>query len=142
MQNMVTAEEIIEYLSMSELVDKGIYQIVGRNAFVGIWLASENAFMISRYKCGSSPFVHYEYHWDVGTSDETGSPAGTAKPLKLIEICMHEVSTRLENSVMSSILSHLDRLESDHPILPGINTLNDRKKAALDYYKRLSGKNS
>jgi hypothetical protein len=54
-----------DYLRIEDLKDNHSYKIYARNAYVGIYVESEKAFIISRYKVGPNPRIHHEYHWDV-----------------------------------------------------------------------------
>lgn len=73
-----------KYLPVSELKSGGVYRLICRNAYHGIWLPQELGFLISRSKYGNIyPFI--EYHWD------TNGVHGTAKPFELIEMSPFEV---------------------------------------------------
>jgi hypothetical protein len=65
------------YIKIPDLKEGYAYSILARNAWVGIWLNREKAFLISRYKFGQN-YLFKEYHWD------TGEPFGTVKPQKEI----------------------------------------------------------
>jgi hypothetical protein len=65
------------YLGMDELEDGRLYLVNCRNAYLGIWLASEKEFAIRRSKLGRV-YIFHERHWD------TGEPYGTAKPYILL----------------------------------------------------------
>ncbi len=91
---MLVADDVHDYLGINALIDLGVYQMVGRNAFVGIWLEADKSFLISRYKCGPEPWLHYEYHWDIGASSNALSPSGTAKPVAFIEYCRSSTKDR------------------------------------------------
>jgi len=73
-------ESVENYLKVSELKDRYLYQICARNSDLGIWLKDNNSFLISRFKFDMN-FLFEEIHWDVCTH------FGTVKPIKEIEIC-------------------------------------------------------
>jgi len=137
---MLVADDVHDYLGINALIDLGVYQIVGRNAFVGIWLEADKSFLISRYKCGPEPWIHYEYHWDIGASINALSPSGTAKPVAFIESCRFPLKKTMYSEDEVTLLAYLDNLEENHPIIPGHNSLRIRKKSAIKFYEKLRGK--
>jgi hypothetical protein len=66
-------QESTHYLTINQLEDGCAYLIHARNSYIGIWRASDSAFVILREKLGRL-FLFPEFHWD------TGEPFGTAKP--------------------------------------------------------------
>jgi hypothetical protein len=66
-----------EHIPMDQCKEGFLYIIDARNSKLGIYDTENMSFTISRYKIGNN-FLFEEYHWD------TGSPYGTAKPLKEI----------------------------------------------------------
>jgi len=129
----ITESKNAPYLNINELKNGYSYKICARNAYVGIWVETEKAFMISRYKVGANSYLFNEYHWD--TYDEESFPLGTVKPLKLIEKC----SLDLKHEDEQEIIKYLDKLEEDNPIIEGFNSLNDRRESAIKFENRLSG---
>ncbi|TCJ82736.1 hypothetical protein [Cocleimonas flava] len=119
------------YLKVGELKDFYSYTIWARNAFVGIWVKDENAFLISRYKVGDVPILRWEYHWDIG------EPLGTAKPIQIIENCPYELKNTDDKA--EEICRYLNDLEEKNPVVVGFNTLQDRRIAAIRFKQRLSG---
>lgn len=97
-----------DYIKMNDLVDKGIYEIDGRNASVGIWSKS-GAFFIIR-KAGffkGDEHLFREDHWDVG------APYGTAKPLKLIEVLPDSVDLEDHRFILDKLLKCYESLHKD-----------------------------
>jgi len=120
-----------DYIKITELKDGYSYKIFARNAYVGVWNKSKNGFLISRYKVGSKPYLFYEYHWDW---DDT---IGTAKPLEEIEKCPFSDLSENRNNLI--LINYLDELEQNNPILPGYDSLKERKENAIRFEKHLSG---
>lgn len=135
----IVADEIETYLGMDELVDNSVYTIVGRNAFVGIWIDADQAFLISRYKGGGKPRVHYEYHWDIKVTSDLPWRCGTAKPISFIEQSKFSVHNFDNETQVAMLLVYLDDIEIKNPVILGVNTLDERKQASVQYQKRLSG---
>lgn len=125
-----------DYLRIDELKDNHSYKIYARNAYVGIWIKNEKAFMISRYTASHHPHLFYEYHWD------TGQPLGTVKPLQLLEFNPFQIKKidDYSNNEKDDILNYLDKLEEDNPIIHGYNSLKQRKTAAISYKEKLAAK--
>lgn len=73
------------YIPMSKCSDRHLYIIKARNADIGVYIAEEKAFKISRYKFTSN-FIDKEFHWDIEPMELLPPPfpklMGTAKPLK------------------------------------------------------------
>lgn len=65
---------IKNYLKINELKDGYLYKIIARNALYGIWIAEEEAFLISRIKFGDN-FLFKEYHYDC-PAFATAQPVG------------------------------------------------------------------
>lgn len=129
-------EKSENYLRIEDLKDNHCYKIYARNAFVGVWMEKDRAFMISRYKVGPNPRLHHENHWD--TSEQNG----TAKPLELIERCPFELKenyTEYTDIESDEILKYLDNLEENNPIIKGYNSLQKRRLSAINFEQRLSG---
>lgn len=122
-----------DYLAIGDLKDQYSYKIFARNAYVGVWLKSKNAFLISRYKVGPNPYLFFEYHWDIG------EPFGTVKPIELIGKFPFEIKEDNNDSEAEEILKYLDKLEEDNPIIKGVNSLKQRKMAAMNFARRLAG---
>lgn len=124
-----------DYLSTNSLKDNVSYQIIARNAYVGIWIEDLHGFLISRYTLGASAKLFCEYHWDYHER-----MLGTVKPLNIIEACPYDVSDylNLDKSEQETVIKYLDNLEEAHPIIVGYNTLQDRQSAAIEYYQKLS----
>ena len=129
----ITKSKDASYLNMDKLKNGYAYKICARNAYVGIWIEKEKAFMISRYKVGDTPYLFNEYHWD--THDEENFPFGTVKPIELIEKC----SLDLKNEDEQKIIKYLNKLEEDNPIVEGFNSLKERRESAIKFERRLSG---
>jgi hypothetical protein len=127
-------EESKDYLRMEDLKDNHSYKIYARNAYVGIWVESKKAFVISRYKVGPNPRLNYEYHWD------TSEQFGTAKPLELIEKYPFEIKDDYDDYEEKEMLKYLDKLEENNPIINGDNSLQSRRTSAIKFEQRLSGK--
>lgn len=123
-----------DYLGIEVLQDQYSYKICARNAYVGVWVKSENAFLISRYKVGPNPCLFLEYHWDIGT------PLGTVKPIALIEKCPFTIKEAYDDSGEEEILNYLDWLEENNPIIRGYNSLRHRKLSAINFQQKLAGK--
>lgn len=70
-------EDIDKYIPVTELVNRGVYRICGRNASVGVWDAERKGFVVARTKFCHT-FLDVEYHWD------TDPTYGTVKPLEYI----------------------------------------------------------
>ena len=87
-----------DYLGIGDLKDRHTYKICARNAFVGVWIKSMSAFLISRYKVGSHPYLFFEYHWD------TGEPLGTVKPIELIDKFPFEIKQDYDDNYKKEIL--------------------------------------
>ena len=121
-----------DYLKIPNLKNGYSYTIYARNAYVGIWDKTEKAFLISRYKVGSNPFLFREYHWD------TGEPYGTVKPLKLIEKSPFELTESVEENEKQRIMQYLDELEESNPVVAGVNSLQKRKISAIKFGQRLA----
>jgi hypothetical protein len=124
-----------DYLRIEDLKDNHSYKIYARNAYVGIYVESEKAFIISRYKVGPNPRIHHEYHWD------TSEQFGTAKPLELIEKCPLEIKNYYNDYEENEMLKYLDMLEENNPIINGHNSLQSRRMSAIMFERRLSGIN-
>jgi hypothetical protein len=124
-------ENSTSYIKKELLKDGYSYKIYARNAYVGIWIKDENYFLISRYKVGKNPNIFREYHWD---ADEY---LGTAKPIELIEKAPFDLEGNYINN--DEILKYLDNLEINHPLIKGINTVEERKLGAKIFKQRLSG---
>jgi hypothetical protein len=98
---------------MSEMKKDFAYEIIARNASVGVWVASREGFLISRLKF-ESVFLFVELHWDAHPR------FGTAKPLKELEKCPFRINEWLSvpgvsenglNGVTTrAILNYLDEL--------------------------------
>lgn len=73
------------YIPIKDCIDRHLYIIKARNADIGIYLAEEKAFKISRFKFTSN-FIDIEYHWDIEPVQLLSPPfpklMGTVKPLK------------------------------------------------------------
>ncbi len=136
---MSQLNETKDYLKIDELVNGHAYKIYARNAFVGIWLAEELGFIISRYKVGDYPDPFVEYHWD--TNDEVNFPYGTAKPLALIEPAPFTIKNahELSEAEKNKLVDYLNRLERENPIIEGYNTWENRRNAAIRYDRKLAG---
>ena len=130
--------ENTHYIKMENLKNGYCYKILARNAYVGVWISQMKAFMISRYKMGDYPFLFYEYHWD--TNDAIHFPYGTAKPMAIIEKFPFKIKDDYTDEESKQISHYLDELEESNPITPGINTLQQRKQAAINWEKRLEAK--
>ena len=115
------------YLKMDDLKDGYSYKIFARNAYVGIWLSQEKSFLIARYKFEPDPFIFKEHHWD-------SDPTGTVKPLEEIEKCPFVIP--YDDIHEKIILSYLEKLEEQHPIMSGFNSLQDRKEPAVRFWLR------
>lgn len=76
--------EFTKYIPISECKDRHLYIIDARNADIGVYIASEKVFKISRYK-GSENFIDVEYHWNIEPMEFLPPPflklKGTVKPL-------------------------------------------------------------
>ena len=66
-------QDSTRYLPIDQLEDSCADLVHARNNYIGIWRASDSAFVILREKLGRL-FLFPEFHWD------TGEPFGTAKP--------------------------------------------------------------
>ena len=78
---IIGLRETSDYLGIRALKDQHSYKISARNAYAGVWVKREKAFLISRYTIGPRPRLFFEFHWDIG------EPLGTVKPFALIEKC-------------------------------------------------------
>ena len=125
-------QDSTDYLGMDELEDQYSYKIYARNAYAGVWLKGKNGFLISRYKIGPRPYLFIEYHWD------TGEPLGTVKPLGLIEKCPFEIKENYNDIEKQKMLGYLDKLEENNPVVNGVNSLQNRKMAAIAFEQRLA----
>ena len=123
------------YLTMPELTDGHCYQIWARNAYVGVWQADEQGFLISRYKVGPNPYLFTEFHWDIGTA------LGTAKPLAPIGPFPFALKDEREYTAEEAreVLTYLDALEQANPMIPGWDSLAERRDAAIRFGSRLAG---
>ena len=126
-----------KYIKRSHLKDGYVYQIYARNAYIGIWLESKNSFLIARHKSGSNPKLAFEDHWDDGNIVDVGLNTGTVKPLKLLG----ESPFTLEDYKINAdeVISYLEGEEINNPVCDGYNTLEERKKSAINFEKRLKG---
>lgn len=132
---IVSMRESKSYITLCELKHNHSYQIYARNAYVGIWLAEENGFLISRYKMSPEPFLFVETHWDI---DDNGL-LGTSKPLKLIEECPFDTShldIYAQNERNSQLLEYLDNLEETNPVIEGYNSIKNRRVTAIRYVEK------
>ena len=77
-----------QYIPIDGCKDRHLYIINARNADIGVYIAEEEAFKISRYKFTSN-FIDKEYHWDIKPIPLLPPPfpelQGTVKPLKKLE---------------------------------------------------------
>lgn len=107
-----------QYISMDKCKDKHLYIISARNADIGVYIAEEKGFKISRYKFKSN-FIDIEYHWDIEPIKVLPDPfpglQGTVKPLVK--------------------LNYLGAIVDDHEKL--LNTLNDYMKSLFYDIKKL-----
>ena len=62
---------------------------------------------------------------------------GTAKPIELIEKAPFDLEENYKNN--DEILKYLDNLEINHPLIKGINTVEERKVEAKIFEQKLSG---
>lgn len=76
--------EFTKYIPISECKDRHLYIIDAKDADIGVYLANEKAFKISRHK-DSENFIDVEYHWDIEPIELLPPPVlklnGTVKPL-------------------------------------------------------------
>jgi hypothetical protein len=74
-----------KYIPIEKCKNRHLYIISARNADIGVYIAEEKAFKISRFKFGSN-FIDKEYHWDIEPLEVLPPPfpklQGTAKPLE------------------------------------------------------------
>ncbi|NOQ63987.1 MAG: hypothetical protein GQ582_05695 [Methyloprofundus sp.] len=126
-----------DYLKIEELKNTYAYKICARNAYVGIWIAKDQSFIISRYKVGNHPYLFNEYHWDIDTEGHFFT--GTVKPLELVEPCPFELKSEVSSTDEQVIIDYLNQLEEKHPIVEGFNSLQHRKESAITFARRLSG---
>jgi len=63
------------WIQLKDCIDGHLYAIDARNAPLGVFLAKEKSFLISRFKFKEN-YLYLEEHWDCG------EPHGTAKPLQ------------------------------------------------------------
>ncbi len=122
------------WLPMIELIDGHAYRIDANNAYVGIWIAAERGFVISRYKVGPQPSLFMEYHWDLGADN-----FGTARPLAPIGPCPLVFTDWRRRRHDPLLTDCLDRLEQAYPLVPCIDTLVQRRQAAIRYARHLAG---
>ena len=124
------------YLPIEELKNNHSYKILERNAYVGIWYSDDNGFWISRYKGSEKPWLFIEYHWD------TGEPTGTVKPIEHIERSPFSLPQQIDSGIttVDTVTQYLDKLEIQNPLIPGWNSLEDRKKSTLEFMERLRTK--
>ena len=129
-----------DYLKIEELKDGYGYKIYAKNAYVGIWVAKEKYFLISKYKGSLLPRLSYEYHWDHGEHwDHFADPVfGTAKPLEELEKCPFWETIDAQKGEV--ITAYLDSLEKAHSILPGYDTVERRKEDTLKWMGRLKSR--
>lgn len=122
-----------EYLSISQLEDGMAYAIWARNAYVGVWLAKENGFLISRYKLNPEPFLFVELHWDLG------EPYGTAKPLRPLEKCPFTIPPSDDyygGPASQALCNWLDDLEKLNSPVPGHDTVAARRSAGEKWLQK------
>lgn len=129
-----SAQNTKDYLPLHEMADGHSYQIYARNAYVGIWIAQKQGFIISRYEMGDAPCLCVEYHWDVD------HVLGTVKPLRRLEKATAQAMAHDSDQDVQNTLSYLDQLEVAHPLVPGFNSWAERKHAAILWEKRLEEK--
>lgn len=83
-----SSSEEDQYISIEDCKDRHLYIIKARNADIGVYIAEDKAFKISRYKFTSN-FIDTEFHWDIEPMELLPEPfpklKGTAKPLKKLE---------------------------------------------------------
>jgi len=95
------------YIPIEKCKDGHLYIIDARNADIGVYIAKEKGFRISRFKFKSN-FIYIEYHWD------TGEPFGTVKPLKKLNyignISDERLLVRLNNE-MKKLFYEIKRLK-------------------------------
>lgn len=131
------ARKTTDYIPVENLVDNGRYKILGENTFIGVWQATENRFLVSRFEMERHFYVGFERHWD--EVNELGI-RGTAKPIELIKLSdIHVLYTRtLVRDVMAGnvynlrFLDYLNELEARNPISKYVNTVNYR---SFGYYQ-------
>jgi len=99
------------YIPMNKCKDGHLYIIDARNADIGVYIAKEKGFKISRFKFKSN-FIFIEYHWD------TGEPFGTVKPLKKLNYIGHMSDEKL----FSQLNDEMKRLFYDIKKLKGVIT--------------------
>lgn len=119
-------KESNDYLKISELKDRHSYKIYAENAGVGIWISEYSAFMIAY---GMHLYAAYEYHWDVAYGDtELYGPAGTVKPIELIEKCPLDLQEVYDRTTDRGIYqTYLCELEDRHPIIQGYDARDERE---------------
>lgn len=122
-----------DYLGIEQMQPGMAYSIWARNAYVGIWLPDDRGFLISRYKFSPPPYLFVEYHWD------KGEPFGTAKPLRLLEMCplsMPPETEYLDGQQSAAMCSWLDDLESRYPPIPGWDSVGERRQAVAAWERK------
>lgn len=114
------------YLKISELKDRHSYKIYAENACVGIWISEYNGFMIAY---GRHLYAAYEYHWDVASDyTERYGPAGTAKPIALIEACPLDLREVYDRTIDRGVYqAYLYQLEDRYPIIEGYDSREERE---------------
>lgn len=136
-------KESNNYLKISELKDRYSYKIYAENACVGIWIGEYNAFMISY---GMHLYASYEYHWDIAYGDtELYGPAGTVKPIELIEKCPLDLQEVYDRTIDRNIYRvYLCLLEDHHPIIEGYHSRDERtliKQEVRDFWGEVKKSN-
>lgn len=123
-----------DYIGIEDMQTGMAYAIWARNAYVGIWLPHSRGFLISRYKLSPTPYLFVEHHWDIG------EPHGTAKPLRQLGICPlpAELGTDDHNHLQRIALCQwLDNLETQHPPIPGWDSVGERRESAAGWANRM-----
>lgn len=108
-----------QYISMDKCKDRHLYIISARNADIGVYIAEEKGFKISRYKFKSN-FIDIEYHWDIEPIELLPDPfpklKGTVKPLVKLNFlgAIVENDERLRetlNNYMKSLYYEIKKLK-------------------------------
>ena len=128
------------YLAMEVLQDRHAYTLWAHHAHAGIWIAEESGFLMSRYKLSPVPYLVIDSHWDYDNR------TGLVKPLELIGPCSEDVITKISVALASrwlmtaehgaELCAYLDRLEEEHAVVPGVNTVQLRRASSVRWLER------
>ena len=117
------------YIPMSKCKDGHLYIIDARNADIGVYVAKDKWFRISRFKFKTN-YIFTEDHWD------TGEPHGTVKPLKKLNYIGHPEDEKLRitlNNYMKTL--YYDIVELKGYVTVPITIIDPERMKTLRFFK-------